>query len=63
MFLSDTNMFVSSANNTVFDPVTFRGRAFMYNENGIGPRIEPCGTPSSISLVVKTYISVRTVTV
>jgi len=25
MFSSDTNMFVSSANNTIFDPIIFRG--------------------------------------
>jgi len=56
IFASDTNMFVSSANNTIFDPIIFRGRSFMYYENSIGPRIEPCGSPCSISLVVKTYI-------
>jgi len=56
IFSSDTNMFVSSANNTTFDPIIFRGGSFMYNENIIGPRIEPCGTPCSISPVVETVL-------
>ena len=56
IFSSDTNMFVSSANNTIFNPVTFRGRSFMYNENSFGPRIERCGAPCSVSLVVEIYI-------
>jgi len=35
IFSSDTNMFVSSANNTIFDPIILRGRSFMYNENSM----------------------------
>ena len=52
----DINMFVSSANSTIFDSKTFNGKSFMYNKNNIGPRVEPCGTPCVISLVVETYV-------
>jgi hypothetical protein len=55
-FASDINMFVPSANYTIFDPIVFRSRSFRYNENSIGPRIKPCGAPCSISSVVETYI-------
>ena len=46
-------MFVSSANKTVFAWGIFRGRSFMYRENNIGPRIEPCGTPTPVCLMAE----------
>jgi hypothetical protein len=55
-FSTDTNMLVSSANNTIFDPIIYKGRSFMYNKNNIGPKIESCGTPCANSLVVQTYV-------
>ena len=55
-FSPDTSMFMSSTNSTVFNSETFNGRSFIYNRNNIGPRIEPCGTPCVIPLVVETYV-------
>ena len=52
VFSSDTNMFVSFANNIIFDPVVFRGRSFWYSKNSTAPRIEPRGTACSVSIVV-----------
>jgi len=52
----DISKFVSSANSTILDSKTFNGKSFMYNKNNIGPRVEPCGTPCIISLVVETDV-------
>ena len=34
----------------------FNGRSFICNKNSIGPRVDPCGTPCAIALVVGTYV-------
>jgi hypothetical protein len=44
-FLSMSNMFVSSANRTIFASWTAVGESLINNINSRGPRTEPCGTP------------------
>jgi hypothetical protein len=53
---SDISMFMSSANGTILGSRTFKGKSFIYNKNNNGPRVEPCGTPCVISLVVETNV-------
>jgi hypothetical protein len=39
------NKFVSSAYKTTAAPGIYWGRSLMNNENNIGPKMDPCGTP------------------
>ena len=52
---SEANLFrnesvVSSANRISETELEKVGKSFMHNKNKIGPRIEPCGTPTDIGL-------------
>jgi len=55
-FLSATNMFVYSANNTSITSWMFKGRLFIYKFNKGGPRIEPWGTPCTALLSQEVYV-------
>ena len=49
--LDDQNTVVSSANRIVLLFFIDMGKSFVYTMNSNGPRIDPCGTPQTISWV------------